>query len=104
MSIMAVSWVLEQSKATGAARLVLLSIANHASEDGDSCWPSIRTIAREANLSERAVQYALPSLERLGELRLERGTGRGHTHRFFLPTLKEWVQAVRSLRKRVQNP
>lgn len=103
ISVQAISWVLEQSKSSGSARLVLISIANHASIDGDSCWPAVRTIAREAHISERAVQYALPQLEHLQELKIIRGTGRKHTHRYFMIGYQKWVQDVHPYSERVQT-
>ncbi len=45
------SSVFEQSKTEGNARLVLLALADCASEDG-SCWPSIKKICAKANVSE----------------------------------------------------
>lgn len=103
MSVQAISWVLEYSQSTLGARLVLISIANHCSVEGDNAWPSVATIMRETNLSERQVQYAFRELEAIGELIIARGTGRGHTHKFRLSSFQEWVQNVRPLPKRVQN-
>lgn len=69
MSIEAVSLVLNQSKATGRAKLVLLGIANHLGDQG--AWPSISTLARYANASERSVKRDIQELIELGELRVE---------------------------------
>jgi hypothetical protein len=68
MSVQAFSWVLECSRSTLGARLVLLAIANHADKDGRGSWASVGTLAREANLSERQVQRALRALEAAGEI------------------------------------
>lgn len=57
------AWVLKHSTTAGTDRLVLLSLANHANENGQS-WPSVRTIAKEANVTERAVQRSLASMRR----------------------------------------
>jgi hypothetical protein len=57
MSVQALGWVFSHSTTTGADRLVLLSIANHAGHDevdGETvweAWPSIALIQREAGLS-----------------------------------------------------
>jgi hypothetical protein len=59
------AWVFAESPTTGTDRLVLLSIANHANETGYA-WPSVATIAREANASERAVQRSLANLKDAG--------------------------------------
>jgi hypothetical protein len=69
MSIEAVSLVLNQSRATGRAKLVLLGIANHLGDHG--AWPSISTLARYANASERSVKRDIQELVQLGELKVE---------------------------------
>lgn len=69
MSIEAVSLVLNESKATGRAKLVLLGIANHLGDQG--AWPSIATLARYANASERSVKRDLQELIALGELEVQ---------------------------------
>lgn len=62
------SWVLDHSKSRLAARLVLLSIANHADAYGYNAWPFIPKIAREAHVSERQAQRAILQLAGMGEL------------------------------------
>ena len=69
MSIEAVSVVLNTSKAVGRAKLVLLGIANHLGDQG--AWPSIATLARYANASERSVKRDLQELIELGELQVD---------------------------------
>lgn len=69
MSIEAVSLVLNHSQATGRAKLVLLGIANHLGDQG--AWPSISTLARYANASERSVKRDIQELIQLGELRVD---------------------------------
>jgi hypothetical protein len=69
VSIEAVSLVLNQSRATGRAKLVLLGIANHLGDQG--AWPSISTLARYANASERSVKRDIQELVQLGELKVE---------------------------------
>jgi len=69
MSIEAVSLVLNNSRATGRSKLVLLGIANHLGDHG--AWPSISTLARYANSSERSVKRDIQELIELGELKVE---------------------------------
>jgi hypothetical protein len=69
MSIEAMNLVLNYSKATGRAKLVLLGIANHFGDNG--AWPSIETLARYANASERSVKRDIQELVELGELVVE---------------------------------
>lgn len=67
MSIQAVAWVLDHSDSRGLARLVLISLANHANTDAE-CWPAQRTIAREAGISLGAVSVQIKALVESGEL------------------------------------
>jgi hypothetical protein len=68
MSVQALAWVLEHSRSEGNDRLVLISIANHASAVGHESFPGASTIAREARCSERTVYRSLAALVSLGEL------------------------------------
>lgn len=73
MSVESVALVLNHSRATGRDKLVLVGIANH---DGDGgAWPSIETLARYANASERSVQRSIANLVELGELEVDRNAG-----------------------------
>lgn len=66
MSIEVMAWVFKNSKATPAAKLVLLAIADHQGERG--AWPSERTLARACNMSERSVRRKIVELVELEEL------------------------------------
>ena len=66
MSIEVMNAVWSQSKAEGRARLVLLAIADMQGELG--AWPSISTLARMVNASERSVKRDIKTLQELGEL------------------------------------
>ncbi len=56
MSITAMKWVWANSPTSGNERLVLLALADACSrDDGTGCWPSVATIARKANISDRTV-------------------------------------------------
>jgi hypothetical protein len=68
MSIRAVRWVLENSTSKGAARLVLLALAEHANRDTGEAWPSVATLQREANTSESSVRSALRWARASGEI------------------------------------
>ncbi len=65
--------VLHHSKARGTDKLVLLGIANHAGDGGS--YPKVETLAKYANVTERAVQTAIAKLVRTGELLVERNAG-----------------------------
>lgn len=60
--------VLHHSRAKGTDKLVLLGIANHQGDGG--AWPSVRTLARYANVTHRQVQKSLAKLQGTGELRV----------------------------------
>ena len=66
MSIEIQNAVWRESKSSGRARLTLLAIADHQGEIG--AWPSIETLARMVNASERSVQRDIKELQDLGEL------------------------------------
>ena len=83
MSFEAIRWILENSKTKGAQRLILVVIAEHADKNG-LAWPSVETIARLANCSERFVKQTIAKLES-GELVIERGGGRGRSNRYRIP-------------------
>lgn len=53
-------------------RFVLVSLANHASPDGSTSFPSVETISRETSIGERAVQKALLTLKQRGLIRPEK--------------------------------
>ena len=73
------NWIWTSSPTSGNERLVLLALADACSrDDGTGCWPSIATIARKANISERTVQRVLDRLERTGHLKVHRGQGGAH--------------------------
>lgn len=65
--------VFHYSRAKPFDKLVLVVIATHWEIDRSS--PTVPTIAREANLSVRAVYRALKELERIGELGIHRSPG-----------------------------
>ena len=69
MSIQTMSAVWNHSRSEGRARLVLLAIADHQGEIG--AWPSIATLAKMVNASERSVQRDIQELQAIGELKVE---------------------------------
>lgn len=80
MSVRVMSWVWEHSRAEGTDRLVLLAIADCASDDGGNAWPSVDTLAAKAKVSERTVQRSIRSLRLLGEVDVVEGGGRNRTN------------------------
>ena len=60
---------------TATAHHVALTMAPYAHADGNGIDVGVKTIARDANLRPRSVQYALRELERLGVLLVVRPGG-----------------------------
>ena len=68
MSVKAISWALNlapvprdrSGKRNPACKAVLVGLANHAAPDGEEAFPSVRTLVRYTDLSERT---ALDRLE-----------------------------------------
>jgi DNA-binding transcriptional regulator YhcF (GntR family) len=56
-------------------KMVLLIIADHASDDGTEAWPSQATIATKASISIRTVQRAVNSLVEAKYLWMAKGQG-----------------------------
>jgi Helix-turn-helix domain len=84
LSVQAIAWVLEESESKLAARLVLLSIANHAKADGSNAWPSLDQLALEAGVTRRHAIRCIRELEDLGELGVRRNKGPSGTNRYDL--------------------
>jgi len=86
MSFRAVLWAFEQHLPP-LTKLILTVLASHASTQDGSCFPSVRTIAREASVSRRTVHRHLPVLELKQLARVERQfAGRARRpHKYWLP-------------------
>lgn len=85
MSMRLVSLVLEEYQGTTRQRLVLMALAKHANDDGSSCFPSVKKLAKVAGVCIATVQRALPELADQGAITiLHKGgaTGRGDHSRY----------------------
>lgn len=97
MSVQVISAVWQESKATGRARMVLLAIADMQGEIG--AWPSIATLARMTNASERSIKRDIRELELSGELLVEyqqapvRGQYRSNLYWVNLPSVAHLIQS-----------
>ncbi len=81
MSIEVMSALWARSTRQGSELLVLLALADWADDDG-RCWPSVRSIARKARLSERGVQKILARLVDDGDVKVARNRGPHGTNRY----------------------
>ena len=69
-------WALSFPGIAPAAGKVLAALADHADQRKLTCFPSVETLARETQVSERGVRYALRKLEAAGAILTERSSGR----------------------------
>jgi hypothetical protein len=84
MSVKALAWAFEKKIGDPYAKLILLALADFASDAGD-CWPSTDTIADKSGCSQRSVFRKLDELAQLGLLKkTERFTDRGQTSNFYI--------------------
>ena len=88
-------------------KMVLLVIADHASDDGTEAWPSQVTIGNKASISVRTVQRSVNSLVAKGYIWLQKGAGgsatcrddrRPHKYTINLATLRGDAQTTRKPR------
>lgn len=91
MSYQVVNAVLAHSKATGSDRLVLMVLATHADKDTFDCHPGRDLLCKEAAMSERSLIRCLNELEKLKEITVHRGSGRGNlsSYTINLPRVEE---------------
>lgn len=80
MSIKRMTAVWDSSRAAGSALLLLLAIADNASDDG-LAWPGLESLAQRARISKRAVIKQLKHLEETRELLVYRRPGQ---HNYYL--------------------
>lgn len=95
------SHVWEHSQQKGSRLLLLLAIADFATDEG-MAWPSVESLAEKSRMTVRNVQYALRALEQSGELTIERTDGGRATHRYkvMIERCKDFTPEVQSLQGR----
>lgn len=92
MSAKATSWVLENSPVTGAARMVLIVLADRADHEGRNAYPSVASIADQAKCSESTVHRVLRDLETGGHI-VREGVSRFRTVQYRLVMGRRWTGA-----------
>ena len=95
MSIQAVAWAISQRVGSPTGKVLLMCLANYANEHGE-CWPSQKTISKEAELGERATRDWLKKLEQAGFIerhRRNRNDG-SRTSDFIIMNLNKRVDTV----------
>lgn len=74
----ALRWAWAQTTGGGAAKLVLLALAEHVSDLSDPvCWPSLDRLAEMVEADRRTVTRALAHLEQSGVIDRDRSRGGG---------------------------
>jgi DNA-binding MarR family transcriptional regulator len=71
VSLEAIVWVLNQHIEPAGHKMVMIGIANHVDPDGKNAWPSMKTLARYASLSERRTQTIIQELAERGLIERE---------------------------------
>lgn len=87
MSVRVMSLVWERYPAGGSELLLMLALADFASDDGDRIYPSVATLSKKVRQSERNVQRLLRKLVKSGLLEIvgnEHG-GKGLATRYHIP-------------------
>ena len=93
MGLNAINSVLENSKATGSDRLVLMILAYHQNDNTSECFPSHEVLCREAGIKKRGLIYCLNRLEALGEIQIIRGLGKGNNSQYRITLDGQKVQS-----------
>lgn len=81
MSIRVINAVWQNSRQKGNALLILQAIADFADDDGYA-FPAVATIAAKARVSERTAQTVIASLQKAGELTVEKNAGPRGANRY----------------------
>ncbi len=80
MGIEYCKYVWKNYKKQGGHKLVMLALADFASDDTGESWPSIATLAEMACVSERQVQKIIADLKQSGDIEVTEARGRNHTN------------------------
>ena len=81
MSVKVLTYVLENSAQRGNELLTMIVLADHADENG-ICWPSMERVGKLIRADERTARRCIRRLEEAGELRVQKGRGRGNANRY----------------------
>ena len=80
MSVKIMSMVFDAVGLSSNQKIVLLSLADHGSDEGISIYPSIRKTSKRTGLSEREVRRTQQELVEIGLLEISEGGGRKTNH------------------------
>lgn len=71
MSFQAMKWALSEKLPKRSQKLVLMVLADHASQDDWVAWPGRASIAEKTNLDPTSVRRALRALETAGLIKTQ---------------------------------
>lgn len=75
MGRLAESLVWERTRVSKGDLAMLVKIADLADDEGRNAWPEVKGLMKYCRASERATQYTLARLERMGEIEIEYNEG-----------------------------
>lgn len=84
MSVKVMSLIWDRSRHQGSGLLIMLAIADNASDDGANAWPSVTTLAKKTRLNIRSVPRLLKELEASGELTINRNAGPNRANSYII--------------------
>ena len=90
MSAKIIAEVLLHSKAIGASKLLLVTLAHHANDEGTNAYPSMKTLALLCGYSLQYTQALIKSLEHARHLTVERQKAPGHNARNIYTLARPW--------------
>jgi len=93
----------EHSAHKGNALLLMLTIADHASDDGANAWPSVRRLAQRTRMSTRTVQRIIQDCEASGELVVNRPTTHEHRSSYYTIRLDRLIGDTRVMQDAVSS-
>ena len=86
----------------GSTEKILLAIITNRIGKNGLCWPSVRTLARDAGIDKSTVLRAVATLQKTGDLIVDNhGQGRSQAYRLLSSTVREMrtVNATPTVRK-----
>lgn len=84
MAINAIEWAFEQNISIPSAKLVLLSLADHANATG-YCWPSVARLVKRTGLSRATIFRSIETLTGLGLVSQAYEQGKVNRYNLMLP-------------------
>ena len=95
MSVQAIGWALSVKTNSPSSKLVLVTIANYADENG-FCWPSQGLIARQSEQSIDSVQRRLKELVKAGLLECKIRRRQSSLYQLLMPEITKKPQSAAS--------